>query len=196
VGLNPESRARYNLGPAKILLVEGTQLGMEVLVQILNGFGARDLHRAYTVEDARKIVNSEVLDLAIVDAMGAEGEGYEFVNWLRRSAGKPNYSVPVLLTAGHTPTTGVAKARDCGAHFIMRKPLTPIGVLERVVWIGREGRHFVECDSYAGPDRRFKDVGAPGGGKGRRRDDPEHGTAEAVLSEQELANSLIRKVML
>jgi DNA-binding response OmpR family regulator len=173
MGLNPQSRARFNLEQVRILLLESTPLGMEILVQILLGFGARNIRRAYTVESARDIVNSEVLDLAIVDSLGANGEGYEFISWLRRSAGKPNYSTPVLLTAGHTPTTSVAKARDCGAHFIMRKPLTPISVLERIVWIGREGRCFVECDSYSGPDRRFKNVGALGGRKGRRRDDLE-----------------------
>lgn len=180
MGLDPNSRVRFNLEHIKVLLLEGTPLGMEVLAQVLHGFGAKDLNRCFTVEAARHAVQTEVFDLAIVDSLGASGEGYEFVSWLRRSGIKPNYSVPVLLTAGHTPTAGVAKARDCGAHFILRKPLRPIAVLERIVWIGREGRHFVECDTYCGPDRRFKNQGAPGGAKGRRRDDQDLKLAEAA----------------
>jgi len=198
MGLDPQSRARFNLEPVRVLLLESTPLGMEILVQILCGFGARSIHRAFTVEKAREIAQTETLDLAIVDAMGASGEGYEFVTWLRRSGGKPNHAVPVLLTAGHTPTASVAKARDCGANFIMRKPLTPISVLERIVWIGRGGRCFVECDTYSGPDRRFSNRGVPGGGKGRRREDIELSGAVPPHLGQEILDDVgsQRKLML
>lgn len=194
MGLNPQSRARFNLEQAKVLLLESSPLAMEVLAQILYGFGAKDLHRCYALADAKNIAQTQTLDLVIADSLGASGEGYEFVSWLRRSGIKPNYGAPVLLTAGHTPTASVAKARDCGAHFILRKPLTPIAVLERIVWIGREGRHFVECDTYAGPDRRFKNQGIPGGGKGRRRDDLEPKLEEATMPnlDQSMIDGLVQ----
>ena len=118
----------------------------------------------------------------------------DFIEWLRRSRIEPNCFAPVLLTAGHTPSNAVARARDCGAHFVMAKPLTPIAVLERILWIAREGRRFVECDTYMGPDRRFKNEGVPAGMVGRRRDDlqGELGQAETPNMDQEVIDSLMK----
>ena len=171
MGLSPDSRARFNLERASVLILEESTMGMSILVQILTGFGAKVLHRAENVEEAQALVAKVELDLVVADALGPGGEGYDFVHWLRRSRIEPNCYAPVLLTAGHTPGGAVQKARDCGAHFVMTKPLTPIAVLERVLWIAREGRRFVECDNYMGPDRRFKNEGVPAGQVGRRRDD-------------------------
>lgn len=151
MGLSPDSRARFNLERASVLILEESNMGMSILVQILTGFGAKVLHRAENVEEAQGLVAKVELDLVVADALGPTGEGYDFVRWLRRSRIEPNCYVPVLLTAGHTPGNAVQKARDCGAHFVMTKPLTPITVLERVLWIAREGRRFVECDNYMGP---------------------------------------------
>jgi hypothetical protein len=88
----------------------------------------------------------------------------------------------------------VNRARDCGAHFIMTKPLTPIAVLERVLWIAREGRRFIECDTYTGPDRRFKNEGVPPGVEGRRRDDlqGEIGEADTPNMDQELIDGMLK----
>lgn len=192
MGLNPESRARFNLERASILILEPSQMGMSILVQILTGFGAKVLHRCESLKQAQDQVGVSELDLAIVDA--GDGEGYEFIRWLRRSRIEPNCYVPVLLTAGHTPSAAVNEARDCGAHFVMAKPLTPIAVLERIIWISKEGRRFVECDTYMGPDRRFKNEGVPPGVTGRRRDDLQGdlGEAETPNMDQDVIDGLMK----
>jgi hypothetical protein len=70
----------------------------------------------------------------------------------------------------------VTNARDCGAHIVMAKPLTPKAVLDRIVWVARTGRRFVESDKFVGPDRRFKEGGVPEKvGAGRRREDAVQG---------------------
>ena len=179
MGLSPDSRARFNLDRASVLVLDESGMGMSILVQILTGFGVKTLHRCEQVGAAKEAVARVDVDLIVCDAMGASGEGYDFVEWLRRSRIEPNCYAPVLLTAGHTPSNAVARARDCGAHFVMVKPLTPIAVLERIIWIAREGRKFIECDSYIGPDRRFKNTGVPAGMTGRRRDDLQGAIGEA-----------------
>ena len=70
MGLNPESRARFNLERASILILEPSQMGMSILVQILTGFGAKVVHRCENVQEAQDQVKNTELDLAIVDAMG------------------------------------------------------------------------------------------------------------------------------
>jgi CheY-like chemotaxis protein len=169
VALDPNSRARFNFDQAAVLLVDSNQLGLDILAQVMTGLGAWNLHRCGSAEEAREVCERLELDLVITDAMSPSGEGYEFVEWLRRMP-EPNCFVPVLLTAGHTPAAEVARARDCGAHFILKKPLTPIAMLERILWISKEGRPFVTCDAYVGPERRFKNIGPPGA-VGRRKSD-------------------------
>ena len=182
MGLDPASRVRFNLSEASILLFDSTPMGMTILVQILIGFGAKTLHRCSGLKEAQTAVAESIIDLAVVDAT-TDGQGYEFIEWLRRNGGDPNSYTPVLLTAGHTPVSDIQRARDCGAHFALKKPLSPIAVLERVIWISREGRLFLMSDGYVGPDRRFKDDGPPKGVGRRREDAARQAKAEAEAAE-------------
>ena len=170
MAIDPASRARVNLERASVLLLDETQLGMSILVQIVTGLGAKHLHRCYTVEQAREVATTSDIDLAIIDSMPSTGEGYDFVHWLRREAPEPNCHAPVMLTTSHTPGRDVARARDCGGHIIVKKPIAPIVLLERILWVSKGGRAFLYSEEYVGPDRRFRDEGAPGG-VGRRRED-------------------------
>ncbi len=170
MGLDPASRARFNLDKASVLLLDDTPMGMSILVQIVTGLGAKQLHRCSSMEMAQEVAATHELDLAIVDSMAPSGQGYDFVRWLRQSAQEPNCYTPVILTTSHTPAGDVVRARDCGGHIIVKKPIAPIVMLERIVWVAREGRPFLFSGSYVGPDRRFRDDGPPDG-VGRRRED-------------------------
>src|SRR5665213_2141524 len=68
----------------------------------------------------------------------------------------------------HTERGAVERARDCGSNIVLAKPVSPQSLLERIIWIAREKRPFVNCGSYMGPDRRFHDTGPPAGVQGRR----------------------------
>ena len=74
MGLSPESRARFNLERASVLLLEESPMGMSILVQILTGFGARTLHRCETVDEAKDAIAKVEVDLIICDTLGAGGE--------------------------------------------------------------------------------------------------------------------------
>lgn len=172
MGLDPTSRARFNLAQSTILVLDPSPLGMAIIVQILTGFGAKRIHRCVSVAEAQEAVNSFEIHLMVIDGMAETGEGYEFVRWIREHAAEPNKFAPVLLTAGHTMMSDVAKARDCGGHFLVAKPIAPIVLLERIIWASKGGRGFLFSGTYVGPDRRFHDGERPGGLPGRRRDDP------------------------
>lgn len=170
MALDVASRARFNLERAAVLLLDDTPMGMSILVQIVTGLGAKMLYRCTSVEAAQEVAAQHEIDLAIVDAMAPEGKGYDFVEWLRREAQEPNCYTPVLITTAHTPTSDIVRARDCGGHFIIKKPIAPIVMLERIIWVAKAGRPFLFTGSYVGPDRRFRDDGPPDG-VGRRRED-------------------------
>jgi DNA-binding response OmpR family regulator len=168
MGLDPTSRARFNLKEASVLLLDATPLGMSILVQIVTGLGAKSLYRCSDTETAREAVEHNQIDLAIVDSLPPTVEGYDVVQCMRREA---NCYTPVLMTTGHTPRSQVSRARDCGSNIIIKKPFPPITMLERIIWASKEGRKFVFTDTYVGPDRRIKNLGPKKGEKGRRRED-------------------------
>lgn len=161
---------KFNLSQAAILLVESAPAEMDLYGQMLAGFGATIVHRCASEEEANEALDANEFDLAIVDAKLGDDDGYEFVRRLRRRNGAKG-QIPVMMIAGHTPRSRITQARDCGAHFLVRKPLSPALMLERILWVAHETRPFIECDGYAGPDRRFQHLGPPPGVDGRRRED-------------------------
>ena len=185
---------RINLERATVLVLDDNGASLEILSQVVSGFGVSALLRAESVAEAQRIVQNKTLDLIISDVQMPEVDGCEFIQWLRREGGEANRYVPVILVTGHTRASQILKIRDAGANFTVAKPITPKVLLERIYWVAREDRVFIECDSFVGPDRRFKHTGPPPGTDGRRRDDlpAEVGLAvEANMSQEEI-NSLMK----
>jgi len=164
-------QARVNLEKAVVLLLDDKPENMNVLVQIVSAFGVRTMHRCHSIEDAKALANTTELDLILANANLDSEPGYDFISWLRRSKLEPNAFTPAILITGHTKRSNVQMARDCGANFVLAKPVSPAVMLERIIWIASEKRPFVNCASYMGPDRRFHDLGPPEGIAGRRHDD-------------------------
>jgi len=175
--------ASINLEGAAVLLLDDNPEGMNILVQILTAFGVKSIHRCRSVADARKRAAAGPLDLVLASATLRNSSGYDFTSWLRRSGNEINAFTPVILVSGHTQPSDVQKARDCGANFIVTKPLIPAVLLERIVWVAREKRPFVLCDVYVGPERRSEDRGPPPGLPRRRRGEHARTAGDADMSD-------------
>ena len=171
MGATPlKGRERVNLSTAEVLIVCGDAEGLEILAQMFAGFGVHTPRRATSSVEAMVIVGERELNLVVVDSALADGEGYGFINWLRR-CGSPNAWSPVVLVAGHTTPSQIIKGRNAGASFVVRKPVPPMVMMQRIVWLLNDQRAFVTSDGYCGPDRRVRSIGPPVGVKGRRHDD-------------------------
>jgi CheY-like chemotaxis protein len=162
---------RTNLAQADLLLADASPEGLEVLIQMFAGFGVHMPHCAATAEEAMTKMAERELHLIVADVSLPDQDGYDLVRWLRRSGPAINRTTAVILLSGHTRSSDVARARDCGANFVIRKPVVPLVMLQRVVWVSRESRDFIEAEGYCGPDRRVRALGPPMGTKGRRKDD-------------------------
>jgi CheY-like chemotaxis protein len=168
-----DKKTRLNLDQARVLLLEEPQPGAEILSQVFFGYGVRNPVRCASPDEAMARLEEETFELIVCDGDLPEGRAYDFVMRLRRSSLEPNRYCPVILLSGHTPSAYVAKARDCGANFVVAKPIRPMVLLERIVWVCGDNRIFVELDTYVGPDRRFQFLGPPPGAEGRRKGDRE-----------------------
>lgn len=171
---------KVNLEKLAVLIVDSNVQSQEILGQVVLGFGIRNITKAATVADAKGIVSRMPVDFVLCEAQLPDEDGYSFLRWLRREGPENNKYVAAVVVTGHTRISQVMKARECGAHFIVAKPITPAVLLQRIVWVSKDDRLFIDCESYVGPDRRFRRLGPPPGVKGRRADDTDEALGDAT----------------
>ncbi|MBI1251537.1 MAG: response regulator [Alphaproteobacteria bacterium] len=189
---DPDSK--LNLSKITILALESSQHSVDILAQILKGFGVNEVLRCTTEEEAEKALRAREVDLILIDPSLKEGDGYDFLRRLRREGMGVNKTTPVILLTGHAQASNVARAHDSGANFFVAKPITPNVLWDRFLWVVRDKRPFVELEKYMGPDRRFKFEGPPPGSDGRRASDldVELGDAAAPNMSQDEINTFIK----
>jgi len=162
---------RINLQRSVVLLVDDNPNALDALSAMFRGFGVLKQYKCASALEAMHIVKTQNLDLIVVDCSMPEMDGYDFIRWLRRDAPPDSIFTPVVMLTGHAAQATIEKGRDCGTNFVVSKPFTPEVLLQRIFWVAKDERQMVRCDSYVGPDRRFKNVGPALGQKGRRKDD-------------------------
>jgi CheY-like chemotaxis protein len=170
---------KLDLATANILLVGDKVSEQDIIAQMLMGFGVTHIQRATSAQDGISLATRQVFDLALIDSGTMGADGYGFIEQVRRHPDQQYKYLPIILLCGHLRKPDVLKARDCGASFVVTKPLSPQVLFDRIVWLGRDKRRFVECATYVGPDRRIKAFGPPVGMKGRRCDDLSEHIGEA-----------------
>lgn len=166
-----DPNARINLSKARLLLIDGNEHAIDLLGKMAHGLGFQDVTRALNAAEANAALKREQIDLIITEARIGEDDAYGLIRELRRAADSANRYCPVIVTQGHVRPEDVANSRDAGANFVLLKPITPQVLLQRILWVLRDKRNFVEAPNYVGPDRRFKFEGPPIGSDGRRKDD-------------------------
>lgn len=177
IGETLRDSAIINFSGATTMVVDDSPFSMELTIQALLGFGIKVQHVCRTSAEAVETLKDTPVDLLLVDSEMPDMNGYELVSWLRRSGLEPNAFAPVVLTASHVRRSKLRLARDCGANFLITKPFSAVSLLERIVWVARDPRPFLQVGDYFGPDRRFRDEAPPG--EERRSDMIRKARAEA-----------------
>jgi DNA-binding response OmpR family regulator len=186
-------KALLNLQRTSVLLADADMMGQSIIVQMLIGFGARNIVRCDDIVETRRILSTQSFDLIITDPASFGPEGYDLIGWLRRELQPPNRHASVLIVTGHTESNRIGQLRDSGANFVVSRPLSATVLLERILWMSREKRPYVETDNYIGPDRRWRDEAVPGGVAGRRQKDKE--VAARIAAGGEMNQSDIDMIM-
>lgn len=180
---------KLSLDKINCLIIDDNMQSLDILGTVCAGFGMRNTTKCQSPIEAQGLLQRSVFDFILTDVQMPEFNGFDLVKWIRREASEANRFVPIIIVTGHTRTSQIMRARDCGAHFIITKPVTPKVLLDRITWVARDERSFIECETYCGPDRRFKREGPPAGMAGRRSDDLPAEVGDAVggnLSQDEI----------
>lgn len=168
-GENLRDSVVFNLTNAVTMVVDDSAFGLDLTFEALRGFGINARWTCHSAAEAIDILKDHAIDLLLVDCEMPGMDGHELVRWLRNSNLDPNAYVPVIMTAGHVRKSKVRAVRDCGANFLVTKPFSAASLLERLIWVARDSRPFLEVGDYKGPDRRFKGS-TPGKDNERRAD--------------------------
>ena len=139
---------------ATVLLMDPAEYNLSVLVQIVTTLGIKRIHRCESLGQARLIAESQPVSLAILDVCPPQMDTYAFVRWMRRNTARPTCQAPILLTATDTPSSHSQEIFSCGADALVRKPIAPSVLTERIRWAMRPERQFVVTETYIGPERR------------------------------------------
>ncbi len=186
------TRARMNLREVRALVVDGDPFAVTLLVQMLHGLGLDSVKVEGTAAGAQKALEGGDYELCICEADLPDMKGPDLMRWIRRLPTQTRF-LPTLVLTGYSDIRNVTAFRDAGAHLVMRKPASPQALYDRIAWASKPPRDFIECESYVGPDRRFRSIGPPGGVPRRATDlSTELGAASEPNMSQDEIDSLMR----
>jgi CheY-like chemotaxis protein len=170
-----------NLKGSTVLVVDDDQFAVNLLGRMLRGFRIDQTRFVRTAQEARDCLEAHTYDFCICSMLLPDGSGAELIKWIRRLR-TPNRFIPILILTTYSQLENVRAIRDAGAHMVVRKPVSPQVLYDRIAWAAKAPRPFVETNTYVGPDRRFKNIGAPDGVGRRDNDSPadaQDGNADA-----------------
>ena len=152
---------------ARFLVVDDHQPMREILKSLLYGLGVRHVDEARDAAAAFEMLRLTAYDVLLTDYDMAGETGVQLTGKLRRAAANQNRRIAVVMITGRAEGPVIFSARDAGVDEYLIKPLTAAALVAKLEAVLQRRRPFVECDSYAGPCRRRRNV--PFQGPDRRR---------------------------
>ena len=179
------AQARLNLRNVTTLLVDSDHFTRGLVAQMFRGFGMDSPIVCENGLQAKHHLKHHYADLIVVEGALPDMTSADFVRWIRRQEKSPFRFVPVIVMSGYTQLRLVATARDGGANLVVKKPFSPAALFDRINWLSRNDRPFIETADFTGPDRRFRDL-PPLDGAYKRDSDSQNSQDD---DEQQMTNS-------
>ena len=165
-------QTRLNLNKVVALLADRDPYARGLVAQMLRGFGINTILTADTGAQAKELLALHRPDIAYIEGELPDMPAGELIVWIRRNANKALRQLPIIVLSGYTQMRVISAARDAGANLVVKKPVSPQILFDRLAWAANSPRSFLESGSYAGPDRRFHEVTTPGDKLHRQTDSP------------------------
>jgi two-component system chemotaxis response regulator CheY len=169
-GIIGMAHARLNLKGVTTLLLDSDGFSRGLITSMLRGFGMDPPVIGPTGASAIGYLQNHCVDLCIMEATLPDMSGAELIRWIRRPDREAIRYVPIIVLTSYTQLRTVSETRDGGANLIVRKPVSPQGLFDRITWVARITRPFIDAGTYSGPDRRFKTIEPPDGVRRRSAD--------------------------
>jgi CheY-like chemotaxis protein len=177
---------RLNLKGVTTLLIDSDLFTRGLVANMMRGFGMDSPTVGETGKQAQHHLEHHYADLVIMEGGMPDMTAADLIRWIRKQEKSPFRFVPIIVMSGYTQLRLINQARDAGANLVVKKPLSPAALFDRITWVARTSRPFIETADYIGPDRRFKNVPAPDGKMKRESDEQEAGN---TIETQQSLNS-------
>lgn len=136
------------------LIVEDSAYMRTILRTILMGFGSRKIYEAEDGADGLEKLEAYGPDIVIVDWEMPVLNGPEMIRFIRNPDGFRHAFVPIILLTAYTERRRIIQARTLGVHEVLRKPVSPKALYQRVASIVLQPRPFLRTETYFGPEPR------------------------------------------
>ena len=88
---------RLRLDGIHFLLVDDNAHALQIMAQVVAGFGVRNISKADSAATARQALMRGGVDIVLTDAQMPGETGYQLIEWIRREAPEPTRYVPVVI---------------------------------------------------------------------------------------------------
>ena len=127
---------------------------------MLHSLKVRAVDEASDLQHLTAILARRPYDLMLIDDhLGGEND-FQVIRTLRQSVDHPNRLIPIIMMAAGPDARLIAMARDAGVTEFLRKPFSAQHIGLRLDSIRNAPREFVEAETFAGPDRRRRELSA------------------------------------
>jgi len=110
----------------KILIIDDEKEITELIEAFLKN-ESYQVYKAHSSNEAIKIIESESLDLAIIDIMLPDGNGFDLCKLIREK-----YTYPIIMLTSKTEGVDRITGLSLGADDYVTKPFLPIELVARV----------------------------------------------------------------
>jgi CheY-like chemotaxis protein len=172
-------QTRLNLKNIVALIVDRDPYATGLVAQMLRGFGISTIMTAANGVEAKALLAQHCPEITFIEGELPDMAAGELINWVRRNPNKALRFLPIIVLSGYTQLRLISEARDAGAHLVVRKPISPQTLFDRLVWVADFDRPFLESPTYAGPDRRFHTAPPPDNKLKRETDESQPVTRQA-----------------
>jgi CheY-like chemotaxis protein len=183
------AQPRLNLQAISVLLVDRNHYSRALISQALRGFGIKHIAPCDSGAGAQEYLSHAPVDLCLVEAELPDMSSADLIRAIRRLPTAPLRFVPIMVLSGYTQFRTLNVARDAGANLVLKKPVSPQALFDRIWWLCRTKRAYIETANYIGPDRRFHDTDPPDSAYKRAGDKTENVDPQRIAAPAEGASS-------
>tara|TARA_R110000868_G_scaffold190217_2_gene433836 strand:- start:5783 stop:6319 length:537 start_codon:yes stop_codon:yes gene_type:complete len=144
-----------------VMVVEDASHMASLVCGILKSLGFGRIFEARSGTGALEVMNSQAIDLVLIDDLAPPVDGLSVVKEVRKSKSKSARGVPVILLTSMLNKTAIFEARDAGVTEILSKPFSAAQMITRIESVLSRPRELIETEHFAGPDRRRREKEAP-----------------------------------
>ncbi len=143
-----------NFESMSFLIVDDSAYMRTIVRTMLSGFGCRSIYEAEDGASGLDKINQYHPEIAIIDWEMPGMTGLEMVKTIRDPENCRFAYMPLILLTAHTERRRILRARLSGVNEVLRKPISPNALFQRVASIVLHPRPFIRTPSYFGPEPR------------------------------------------